>query len=160
MVQVSRCATVLSLLLLFGACSTTAIESQSKMHDPRQARVYLLRSTLTIGGVGAEIKVDGQKVGALANNSFFFIDRDPGQYTISVENPLETGRFSTTVQLRPSSIYYIEVSQRPEFLAVNAAFGIVGGAIEQANAPDNSGRFKLTLMEQNAGAAMLQQLKQ
>jgi Protein of unknown function (DUF2846) len=149
----------LGLLLPLAACSTTAIESQTKTQDTRQARVYFLRSTVTIGGV-ADIKVDGQKVASLANNSFFFVDRDPGQYTISVENPFETGRFSIPVALRSSSIYYVEVSQRPEFLIVNAAFGIVGGAIEQANAPDNSGRFKLTLMDQNAGATMLQRLKQ
>jgi hypothetical protein len=150
---------MLGLLSPLAACSTTAIESQTKVQDPRQARVYFLRKTVTIGGVGADIKVNGQKVGALANSSFFFIDRDPGQYAISVEYPLEPGRFSTTVQLRPSTTYYIEVSQRAEFLVVNAAFGVMGGVIEQSHAPDNSGRFKLTLMEQSAGAAMLQELK-
>jgi hypothetical protein len=152
------CAFVLSLLTALAACSTTAVESQTKQQDPRQARVYFLRSTMTIGGL-AEIIVNGQKVADLANNSSFFIDRDPGQYTISVRSPLETGRFSTTMQLRPAT-YYVEISQRPEFLAVNAAFGVVGGIIEQSNAPENSGRFKLTVMDQSAGAAMLQKLKQ
>ena len=72
----------LGLLLPLAACSTTAMV-QTKTQDTRQARVYFLRSTVTIGGV-ADIKVDGQKVASLANNSFFFVDRDPGQYTISV----------------------------------------------------------------------------
>jgi hypothetical protein len=33
------------------------------------------------------------------------------------------------------------------------------GFIEQANAPENSGRFKLVLVDEKAGAAMLQRLK-
>jgi hypothetical protein len=37
--------------------------------------------------------------------------------------------------------------------------GVVAGHIEQANAPENSGRFKLVVMEENAGAALLQHLK-
>ena len=156
--RVVRRAAVLSLLAALAACSTTALETQTRQHDPRQARVYFLRSTMTIGGL-AEIRVDDQKVADLANNSFFFVDRDPGQHTIAVKSTLETGRFKTTVQLRPG-IHYVEISQRGEFLAVNAAFGVVGGIIEEANAPENSGRFKLTVMEQSAGAAMLQQLKQ
>jgi hypothetical protein len=158
--EVFKYGMTLGLLLTLAACGTTAIESQTKTQDPRQARVYFLRNTMTIGGVAAEIKLNGQKVGAVANNSYFFVDRDPGQYAMSVENPLEPGRFSTGIQLRPSSTYYVEVAQRPEFLALNAVVGVVGGVIEQANAPENSGRFKLTLLDQTAGVALLQQLKQ
>jgi hypothetical protein len=149
----------LGALLLLAACSTTALESQSKVQDARQARVYFLRSTMTLGGVAAEIKVDDRKVGTLANNSSFFIDRAPGQYKLSVETPMETGRFSTVVQLRPSSTYYVALEQRPEFIAGMMVVGVVAGHIEQANAPENSGRFKLVVMEENAGAALLQQLK-
>jgi Protein of unknown function (DUF2846) len=160
MLQVLRWAAAIGALLLVAACGTTAIGSQTKTLDARQARVYFLRSTMTIGGVGAEIKVNGQKVGALANSSYFFVDRTPGQYAISVENPLEAGRFATTIQLRAGTTYYVEVEQRQEFLAVNATIGLVGTLIEQANAPENSGRFKFTLMDQAAGVELLQRLKQ
>jgi hypothetical protein len=54
----------------------------------------------------------------------------------------------------------LEVEQRPEFLAVNVTIGFVGTLIEQANASENSGRFKLTLMDQAAGVELLQRLKQ
>jgi len=70
-----RCAAVVAALVWLAGCGTTAIESQTKTLDARQARVYFLRNTMTIGGVGAEIKVNGQKVGALANSSYFFVDR-------------------------------------------------------------------------------------
>ena len=160
MLRVLRGAAVIGVLVLVAACGTTAIESQSKTLDARQARLYFLRNTMTIGGVGAEIKVNGQKVGALANSSYFFVDRPPGKYAISVENPLEAGRFSTTFQLRAGTSHYVEVEQRPEFLAVNVTIGFVGTLIEQANAPENSGRFKLTLMDQAAGVELLQRLKQ
>jgi len=149
----------LGILLLSAACSTTALESQSKTQDARQARVYFLRSTVTIGGVAAVIKVNDQKVGTLANNSHLFVDRDPCRYKLSVETPMETGRYSTTVQLRPSSTYYVALEQRPEFIAGMMVAGVAAGIVEQANAPENSGRFKLTLLDQNAGAAMLQRLK-
>src|SRR5262245_34942891 len=97
MVWALRCAAVVAALVWLAGCGTTAIESQTKTLDARQARVYFLRNTMTIGGVGAEIKVNGQKVGALANSSYFFVDRSPGQYAVSVENPLEAGRFATTI---------------------------------------------------------------
>lgn len=160
MLRVLRGVAVIGALVLVAACGTTAIESQTKALDARHARVYFLRSTMTIGGVGAEIKVNGQKVGALANSSYFFVDRPPGQYAISVENPLEAGRFATNIQLRAGTTHYVEVEQRPEFLAVNVTIGFVGTLIEQANAPENSGRFKLTLMDQTAGVELLQRLKQ
>jgi hypothetical protein len=160
MVRGLRCAAVVGALVWLAACGTTAVEPQNKTLDTRQARVYFLRNTMTIGGVGAEIKVNGQKVGALANSSYFFVDRTPGQYAISVENPLEAGRFATTIQLRAGTTYYVEVEQRPEFLAVNVTVGFVGTLIEQANAPENSGRFKFTLMDQAAGVELLQRLKQ
>jgi hypothetical protein len=75
MLRVLRGAAVIGVLVLVAACGTTAIESQTKTLDARQARLYFLRNTMTIGGVGAEIKVNGQKVGALANSSYFFVDR-------------------------------------------------------------------------------------
>ncbi len=69
----------LGLLLPLAACSTTAIESQTKTQDTRQARVYFLRSTVTIGGV-ADIKVDGQK-SRIPGQQFLFLRR-PGSRPI------------------------------------------------------------------------------
>jgi len=68
---------------VLAACSTTALESQTKTQNPRQARIHFLRDShlAAMGDIAPEIQVNGEKVGTLANNSHFFIDRDPAWLT-------------------------------------------------------------------------------
>jgi uncharacterized protein DUF2846 len=154
---------VIGICLLLAACSTTALESQTKAQGARQARVYFLRgnSLLSMGGIAPEIKINGQKVGTLANSSYFLVDRDPGPYKISVETALEIGRFSVDVTLRPGSVSYIEVAPRPGNIMATAVGGLAGGLIDAAASDNgNSGRFSVALMDEMAGVALLQRLKQ
>src|SRR3954447_25200941 len=112
--NIARRGILLVFLGMVAGCSTTALESQNKAQDGRQARIYFLRnsSMLALGGVAPEIQVNGQKIGTLANNSSFFVDRDPGQYRVSIITPMETGRYALDMKLAPGSLHYIEVTPR------------------------------------------------
>src|SRR5262249_37921160 len=81
------------LCSVLASCSTTSLESQTKAQSPRQARIQFLRDShlIAMGDIAPEIQVNGEKVGTLANNSQFFIDRDPGTYKISVQAALSFG---------------------------------------------------------------------
>jgi hypothetical protein len=150
---------VLCSLLLLGACGTTSLESQTKLQDQRQARVYFLRDSAYLGVVNApHIKVNGQDVGSIGNNSYFFVDRDPGMYTIALETPLAIGRFVVNVKLQSGATYYMKVSPRVESFFIGLAAGMVGQLIE-ASVSENSGGYSLVVVDEKSGAALLQQLK-
>ena len=61
-----------------------------------------------------DVKVDGQVVGKIAPDSYFFVDRQPGSYTLKVEPPFDWTYFETDVQVAAGSTYYyaINVTER------------------------------------------------
>jgi hypothetical protein len=148
------------VLMLLAGCATAALESQSKVQDRRQARVYIMReSTLIYSmGVAPVLKVNGQEVGRVANGSYFFVDRPPGTYTVTLETPLTPGRFKADVTLRPGATYYVKIAPRAEHLVIGLAVGMAGQIFEAAVA-ENSGAFSVTALDQATGAAMLKELK-
>jgi Protein of unknown function (DUF2846) len=152
-------AFVVCALLLLAACATASLESQTKMQDPRQARIYFLReSTLLYVAATPNIKVNGEEVGRVANGSYFFVDRPAGKYNITLEMPLTPGRFAADVTVRPGAVYYVKVSPRAEHWFIGAAAGLVGHVLEAA-VSENSGPYSLTALDEKAGAEMLRQLK-
>jgi len=152
-------ACVVCALPFLGACATASLESQTKTLDQREARIYFLRdSTLLYFGGTPNLKVNGQEVGRVANGSYFFVDRPPGTYTVTLETPLTPGRFAAEVKLRPGAIYYVQVSPRVENYVISVSAGLVGQLIEAA-VVENSGAYGLTPLDEKAGAALLQKLK-
>jgi hypothetical protein len=94
-------AALMSLALTACATvSTTALESQSKQRDSRQARLYFIwpRSWMMKTGT-LDIKLNGEVVGKIAPDSYFFIDRKPGTYTLRVEPPFDFTYFEADVQV-------------------------------------------------------------
>lgn len=95
--------------LALAACATvdtTALESQSKQRAARQARLYFIwpkgwmQKTGTVG-----IKIDERLVGKLAPNTYFFVDRPPGAYTLKVQ-PVLGSSFETEVQVAAGGTYH------------------------------------------------------
>jgi len=89
------CLAITAIFLACGlaACatvSTTALEPQSKQRDARLARLYFIwpRSAM-FRTATFDINVDGQVVGKIAPDSYFFIDRQPGTYALKVEPPFD-----------------------------------------------------------------------
>ena len=148
------------VLMLLAGCATAPLESQSKLQDRRQARVYILRESTLVYSMGAApvLKVNGQEVGRVANGSFFFVDRPPGTYTVTLETPLTPGRFKADVTLRAGATYYVKVAPRAEHLVIGLAVGMAGQLVEAVVA-ENSGPFSVTTLDEPTGAAMLKELK-
>jgi len=149
---------VIFLMMLFTACSTSTLESQSKAQSSSQARIYFLRETNPFGILNTpNIKINGQKVGELAAGSFFFIDRDPGTYALTVET-IAPGRFSAQITLRPRAVYYVEVAPRPAGVALTMAAGLAGQLLDAA-VSENSGYYSITPLDEQTGRAKLAKLK-
>jgi hypothetical protein len=148
------------VLMLMAGCATASLESQSKVQDRRQARVYFLRESTLVYSMGTApvLKVNGQEVGQVANGSYFFVDRPPGTYTVTLETPLAPGRFKADVTLRAGATYYVKIAPRAEHLMIGLAVGMAGQIFEAVVA-ENSGPFSATTLDDRTGAAMLKELK-
>jgi len=155
---------------LLAACAgTSAIESQSRQKDARQARMYFLREQGVVGALGgsvpaAEIKVDGRPIGAVASGSYIFVDRSPATYRLSVQSGISMA-FETDVQIDAGREYYFNVGV-PRTGAIgtdflNQAYAGGKGRPMQALSPLSSGfsGAVLYMLDASAGAAEVQRLK-
>jgi hypothetical protein len=114
------CRAVVACFVTFAlsACATATIapmESQSKQKDARLARLYFIfPHSLMLRTYSYEIKVDGQSVGKLVADSYLFVDRSPGTYTLKVEPPtFDFAQFETEVKVAADGTYYYAISVRP-----------------------------------------------
>jgi hypothetical protein len=90
-----------------GACATTAVESQSKLLSAQSARIYILRPGALAGGaMPANVKINGAKVGSIANNSYLFIDRPPGRHKIEVRVTAALAGVEHEAQVVAGRTYY------------------------------------------------------
>jgi Protein of unknown function (DUF2846) len=109
-----RIVIAFSIAVQLAACAgPLAIESQSRTQDSRLSRLYFLRQKAVIGTLGgtvpaADIKVDGKKVGAVTNGSYFFVDRPPGLHQLSAENGMSLA-YETEVQVEAGKSYYFNL---------------------------------------------------
>jgi hypothetical protein len=147
------------IFALVGACATTEpLETQTKALDRGQARIYFLReSTLLYAAAAPDVMVNGQPVGRVGNASYFFVDRPPGTYKVTLEVPLSPGRYAADVTLRPGRVYYLKIAPRVENYLTTVAAGLVGQLIE-ASVLENSGGYSLTPLDEQAGQQMLREL--
>jgi hypothetical protein len=113
--QFQRIITVFCVAFQLAACAgPSAIESQSGQRDARLARMYFLREKGMIGALGgtaaaAEIRVDGKVVGSLTNGSYFFVDRPPGAYKLTVKTALALAAFDTDVRVDAGREYFFNI---------------------------------------------------
>ena len=149
------CVTLASL----AACATATLEAQNQTQDPRQARIYFLRESSLLYVAGAPtVRVNGQEVGRVGSGSYFFVDRPPGQYAVTLDTPLVPGRFAATVNVKAAGTYYLKVAPRAEHWFIGAAAGVVGQVLE-ASIQENSGAYSITAMDPRLGATVLAEMK-
>jgi hypothetical protein len=112
------------MTLALAACatvSTTPLESQSKQRDPRLARLYFIfPRSMMFRTATYDIKVDGQVVGKVAPDSYLFVDRQPGTYTLKVEPPFDWTYYETEVQVAAGGTYYYAISVKSSQGAISA----------------------------------------
>jgi hypothetical protein len=159
MIRYLTSAFVFCTLPLLAACATSTLEAQTKTHDPRQARIYFMREASLLYVAGAPtVRVNGQQVGSVGSGSYFFVDRPPGQYNVTLDTPLVPGRFAANVNVRAAGVYYLKVAPRTEHWALGFVAGPVAQILE-AQIQENSGAYSITAVDQKTGAAMLAQMK-
>ena len=151
-------------LVACATVSTTTLESQSKQHDPRLARLYFIwpRSMMMKTGT-LDIKVNGEVVGKLATDSYFFIDRKPGTYTLRVEPPFDFTYFEADVQIAAGRTHYYSINMRTTvaplsgggFVAINPT-PTTGTPIEAKNG--TLATYKLRTMDAAAAAAAMKEV--
>ena len=94
--------------------------------DPKESLVRELRDELGITApepssppmheirtATFDIKIDGQVVGKIAPDSYFFVDRQPGTYALKVEPPFDWTYFETDVQVTAGGTYYYAINVKP-----------------------------------------------
>ena len=124
------CRAVMACFMIFAlaACvtDTTPLEPQSKQRDARQARLYFIwpRSAMLRTGT-VEIKIDEKVVGNIGPDSYFFVDRQPGTYTLKVEPPFDFTYFETDVQVAGGGTYYYAINVKTAYVPIAGA-GVVG----------------------------------
>jgi hypothetical protein len=149
------------------ACATvptTTPEPQNKQPDPRLARLYFIWPrgwTMKTGTL--DIKVNGEVAGKIAPDSYFFVDRKPGIYTLKVEPPFDFSYFEADVQVAAGGTYYYSINSR------RAAVGLVGGGVVTMNPTPTTGApieaksgafaaYKLRAMDAAAAVAAMKEL--
>src|ERR1700730_6093600 len=116
------------------AVPTTALEPQSRQRDSRLARLYFVWADPYMFKTGTlDIKVDGQVVGKIAPDSYLFVDRRPGTYTLKVEPPFDFAYFEADMQVAAGATYYFAVAQKSAYAPLS------GGAVVAIHHPSRGG---------------------
>jgi len=110
-----------------------------------------------------DIKVNGEVVGKLAPDSYFFIDRKPGTYTLRVEPPFDFTYFEADVQIAAGRTHYYSINMRTTvaplsgggFVAINPT-PTTGTPIEAKNG--TLATYKLRTMDAAAAAAAMKEV--
>jgi len=155
-IALTGCATV----------STTTLESQSKPRDPGLARLYFIwpRSAMFKTGT-LDIKVNGEVVGKIAPDSYFFVDRRPGPYTLRIEPPFDFTYFESDVQIAAGGTYYYSVNSRGAtvgplsggaFVAIPNPTPVTGAPMEAKSG--TFATYRLRAMDAAAAAAAMKDL--
>jgi Protein of unknown function (DUF2846) len=144
--------------------STTTLEPQNKQRDRHLARLYFIwpRSMMMKTGT-LDIKVNGEVVGKLAPDSYFFIDRKPGTYTFRVEPPFDFTYFEADVQIVAGGTYHYSINMQ------STTVGLSGGGFVTINPTPTTGAlmeakngtlatYKLRAMDAAAAAAAMKDL--
>jgi Protein of unknown function (DUF2846) len=127
--RVTRAIAAIIIMCGLAACatvSTTPMESQSKQRDSRLARLYFIWPQSAMFKTSTfDIKVDGRVVGKIAPDSYFFIDRPPGTYTLKVEPPFDWVYFEADVQVAAGGTSYYAINVKPAYVPITGG-GVVG----------------------------------
>jgi hypothetical protein len=156
------------LAIASAACatvSTTTSESQNKQRDPRLARLYFIwpRSAMLKTST-LDVKVNGEVAGKIAPDSYFFIDRKPGTYTLRIEPPFDFTYFEADVQVTAGGRYYSSVNSRGAtvplsgggFVAIPNPTPITGAPMEAKSG--TMATYKLRAMDAVAAIAAMKDL--
>jgi hypothetical protein len=157
----------LCLAWVLAGCATPALtvsESQSKVRDTREARLYFIRPKTNIAmAVAPDVKINNQFVGAIPNGSYFFVDRPAGQYTIVIEQQIDFGRFEADIQVAPGETRYFEIISKPTYIPTGGGGVVVlnprSAGTSGVKQRSIGGSFRLNTLDAVVAAAEMEKLK-
>jgi Protein of unknown function (DUF2846) len=155
-------AAFVCLMLAACAATTTALESQKKPQGAHTARIYIFRpGGWSYSARTANVKIDGQDVGELANESYLFVDRPPGKHTIGLRMPLDFTATEHDVQVAAGRTYYFALNMRSLTMVGGGAVMTIaepktGQTVQQRNFMSST---YLAEIDAATGAALLAKLK-
>jgi hypothetical protein len=99
------------MVLMLAACTGTpsVVATQSRVQDPKLARLYFLRPGQSITDAPAYLSIDGQRVGTLADRSYLYVDHLPGRYTLAVDAIADPGSSELVAEVRAGMKHYFLV---------------------------------------------------
>lgn len=156
------------VLLTLAACatvSTSVLEPQNKQRDPRLARLYFIwpRSMMFHNGT-IDIKIDGKVVGKIAPDSYFFVDRQPGTYTLKPEPPFDFAYFEAKVQVLAGGTYYYAINMKPAVVPLTGGGFVTlshaqhGAPIEPTSTGGSFATYRLNALDPAAATAAMAEL--
>jgi hypothetical protein len=151
-----RCLFVLALALLLPACASVQmstaeadVEGKRFSPPPGQAALYVYREGMLARGVTMSVFVNQNRLGALAQDTWFRVELDPGQYVIrctSAENSQ-----ASIVHLAADEIRLVEIA--PRFGIRTARCAVVETTPENGRVAVLAGRRARELAERTAARA-------
>jgi hypothetical protein len=101
------------LLLAIAGCAPAQLVSSANIPPvaANAARVWFYQDGSPSDGLGvAMVSLNGNPIGQSQTNSGFYRDIAPGQYHISLQNPVEDLNQSADVSLAPGQTAYIKIA--------------------------------------------------
>ena len=99
-------------IVLVGCASGPTYQQQNHTLsevDTDKARMYFYRTAVMGGVVQPEVRLDGHIIGFAQPKGYFYVDKPPGEYRISVKTEKE---FSITVNLKAGEVKYFSLEPR------------------------------------------------
>ncbi len=116
---------ILLLLILLSACAPVDYSQQAVFPEARndKALLYFYRTPGFIGSTYRFNVSEGKKVvGAMAQDSYFYLFTRPGTHTYSVDDRNEEQGSSITINAQAGKTYYIKVDVEYEVMGGKAIF--------------------------------------
>lgn len=143
---------ILFLLLNLVGCASPGASIRAVPQTPPQngmTRITVERSAeFMYMALSANVRVNGQGIGALSRGDIAAIDIPPGRTTVSVDTSSSPGTFSISFITQPNRNYFLAVSPRSDSFLPGAMFGLLGAAVDAA-VNENAGLFQVVGKTEN-----------
>ena len=156
-----RFAAIFVSAALTACAATSALEPQHTQLAPRNARIFILRPGALSGAAQAvTVKINGAKVGSVANDSYLSVDRPPGRYKIEASLPFGLGN-EHEAEVEAGRSYYFVFNSLGTTLASGGLFiHLPGSAMgTKVGSADYLAGSYLGQVDAGTGAAALSRLK-
>lgn len=128
-IWVAKAVTVCVLGFTLAACAGGPKYSEMQNTIPNLAantgRIYIYRTAVVGFAIQPDVKIDGEVVGSAKPDGFFYVDRPPGDYTITTSTEVKR---SLTLTLASGQTRYVRLDISMGFFAGHVSPELVDDA--------------------------------